>query len=88
VESNNDRESEFRDLNRRMLSTTGQKGLTRRRLPREGAWELIPTKKSKLLCPRSIPSISKKSVNAFVNPAVVSDSIAVHQNNLTLTSTN
>ena len=40
--TNNDRESEFRDLNRRMLSTTGQKGLTRRLLQREGAWELIP----------------------------------------------
>jgi hypothetical protein len=40
--TNNDRESEFRDLNRRMLATTGQKGLTRRLLQREGAWELIP----------------------------------------------
>jgi hypothetical protein len=27
--TNNDRESEFRDLNRRLLSTTGQKGLVR-----------------------------------------------------------
>ena len=41
--TNNDRESEFRDLNRRLLSTTGQKGLTKRILQREGAWELIPT---------------------------------------------
>jgi len=40
--TNNDRESEFRDLNRRMLSTTGQKGLTKRLLLREGAWEVIP----------------------------------------------
>jgi hypothetical protein len=40
--TNNDRESEFRDLNRRLLSTTGQKGLTRRILQRDGAWELIP----------------------------------------------
>jgi hypothetical protein len=40
--TNNDRESEFRDLNRRLLSTTGQKGLTRRLIQREGAWELIP----------------------------------------------
>jgi hypothetical protein len=40
--TNNDRESEFRDLNRRLLSTTGQKGLTRRLVQREGAWELIP----------------------------------------------
>jgi len=40
--TNNDRESEFRDLNRRLLSTTGQKGLVKRILQREGAWELIP----------------------------------------------
>lgn len=40
--TNNNRESEFRDLNRRLLSTTGQKGLTKRILQREGAWELIP----------------------------------------------
>ena len=40
--TNNDRESEFRDLNRRLLCTTGQKGLVKRILHREGAWELIP----------------------------------------------
>lgn len=40
--TNNDRESEFRNLIRRLLSTTGQKGLTKRLLQREGAWELIP----------------------------------------------
>ena len=40
--TNNDRESEFRDLNRRLLATTGQKGLAKRILQREGAWELIP----------------------------------------------
>ena len=40
--TNNDRESEFRDLNRRLLRTTGQKGLVRRMLLRQGAWELIP----------------------------------------------
>ena len=40
--TNNDRESEFRDLNRRLMSTTGQKGLVRRILQRTGAWELIP----------------------------------------------
>ena len=38
----NDRESEFRDLNRRLLRTTGQKGLVKRMLQRQGAWELIP----------------------------------------------
>jgi hypothetical protein len=40
--TNNDRESEFRDLHRRLLRTTGQKGLSRRIIQREGAWELIP----------------------------------------------
>ena len=45
--TNNDRESEFRDLNRRLLSTTGQKGWVKRILHREGAWELIP-------CPDSL----------------------------------
>ncbi|MCI0530250.1 MAG: hypothetical protein L0Y56_22630, partial [Nitrospira sp.] len=39
--TNNDRESEFRDLNRRLLITTGQKGATRRILQRSGAWELL-----------------------------------------------
>jgi hypothetical protein len=40
--TNNGRESEFRDLNRRLLATTGQKGLVKRIIQREGAWELIP----------------------------------------------
>ncbi len=40
--TNNDRESEFRELNRRLLRTTGQKGMVKRILQRQGAWELIP----------------------------------------------
>ncbi len=40
--TNNDRESEFRNLTRRLLCTTGQKGATRRLIQRSGAWELIP----------------------------------------------
>lgn len=40
--TNNDRESEFRDLQRRLLMTTGQKGATRRWVQRSGAWEVIP----------------------------------------------
>lgn len=40
--TNNDRESEFRELNRRLLSTTGQSGLVKRIIQRQGAWELIP----------------------------------------------
>ena len=57
--TNNDRESEFRDLNRRLLSTTGQKGLVKRIIHREGAWELIP-------CPDSL----RDTVSALsrVNP--------------------
>jgi hypothetical protein len=40
--TNNDRESDFRNLNRRLLRTTGQKGLTLRIIQRQGAWELLP----------------------------------------------
>lgn len=39
--TNNDRESDFRDLNRRLLRTIGQKGLTRRIIQSTGAWELL-----------------------------------------------
>jgi hypothetical protein len=40
--TNNARESEFRDLQRRLLRTTGQRGATKRWIQRQGAWELIP----------------------------------------------
>ena len=40
--TNNARESEFRELKRRLLCTTGQQGAVKRLLLREGAWELIP----------------------------------------------
>lgn len=40
--TNNEIESDFRDVQRRLLSTTGQKGLTKRLLHRYGAWELLP----------------------------------------------
>jgi hypothetical protein len=40
--TNNDLESRFRDTSRRLLRTTGQKGLTQRTLQRQGAWELLP----------------------------------------------
>jgi hypothetical protein len=40
--TNNDRESEFRGLNQRLMCTTGQKGATKRMIQRSGAWELIP----------------------------------------------
>lgn len=41
--TNNARESEFRDLKRRLVTTTGQRGAVKRLLLRDGAWELIPT---------------------------------------------
>jgi hypothetical protein len=40
--TNNEVESRFRDTGRRLLRTTGQKGLTQRTLQRQGAWELLP----------------------------------------------
>lgn len=40
--TNNELESRFRDIGRRLLRTTGQKGLTQRTLQRQGAWELLP----------------------------------------------
>jgi len=40
--TNNALESHFRDTGRRLLRTTGQKGLTQRTLQRQGAWELLP----------------------------------------------
>jgi Transposase, Mutator family len=40
--TNNELESHFRDTGRRLLRTTGQKGLTQRMLQRQGAWELLP----------------------------------------------
>lgn len=39
--TNNDLESHFRDTQRRLLRTTGQRNLTRRTLQRTGAWELL-----------------------------------------------
>ena len=40
--TNNDLESHFRETQRRLLRTTGQRGQTRRALQRIGAWELLP----------------------------------------------
>jgi hypothetical protein len=40
--TNNELESHFRDTRRRLLRTTGQRGLTQRTLQRQGAWELLP----------------------------------------------
>jgi hypothetical protein len=40
--TNNALESRFRETRRRLLQTTGQKGLSQRTLQRQGAWELLP----------------------------------------------
>ncbi len=48
--TNNEIESAFRDVQRRLLSTTGQKALTKRLLHRYGAWELLP-------CPDTLPKL-------------------------------
>jgi hypothetical protein len=48
--TNNDLESHFRDTQRRLLRTTGQKGQTRRTLQRIGAWELLPRPPTEARC--------------------------------------
>ena len=48
--TNNDMESLFRDTQRRLLRTTGQKGQTRRALQRTGAWELLPRPSTEAEC--------------------------------------
>ena len=48
--TNNDLESHFRDTQRRLLRTTGQKGQTRRALQRTGAWELLPRPPTEARC--------------------------------------
>ncbi|MEA2007979.1 MAG: transposase [Chloroflexota bacterium] len=54
--TNNDIESAFRDVQRRLLSTTGQKGLTKRLLHRYGAWELLS-------CPDTLPKLTQALSN-------------------------
>lgn len=61
--TNNDRESEFRDLHRRLLRTTGQKGLSHRILQRTGAWELIPHPVS---LPLTIQAVSQVPPHDFL----------------------
>jgi hypothetical protein len=62
--TNNDRESEFRDLSRRLLSTTGQVGGAKRIVLKEGAWELIPGPSS---LPKTVEAISQVSLNEFLH---------------------
>ena len=61
--TNNGREGEFRDLTRRLLSTTGQVGAAKRIVLREGAWELIPGPGS---LSETIQAISQVDDNEFL----------------------
>jgi hypothetical protein len=54
--TNNEIESDFREVQRRLLSTTGQKGLTKRLLHRYGAWELLP-------CPDTLSKLTQALSN-------------------------
>ena len=60
--SNNDRESEFRSLNHRLMRTSGQTGAVRRTLQRTGAWELIPRPNS---CADTVSAISTLNTADF-----------------------
>ncbi|MEM7134356.1 MAG: hypothetical protein AAF702_49255 [Chloroflexota bacterium] len=60
--SNNDRESEFRSLNHRLMRTSGQTGAVRRTLQRTGAWELIPRPNS---CADTVSAISAVNTADF-----------------------
>ncbi len=56
--TNNDVESLFRDTQRRLLRTTGQKGQTRRALQRIGAWELLPRPPTEAECLDALRRVS------------------------------
>jgi hypothetical protein len=56
--TNNDLESLFRDAQRRLLRTTGQKGQTRRALQRIGAWELLPRPSTEPECLDALRHVS------------------------------
>jgi hypothetical protein len=56
--TNNALESHFRDTQRQLLRTTGQKGQTRRALLRIGAWELLPKLPTEEKCLDAIKQVS------------------------------
>lgn len=60
--TNNDLESHFRDLQHRLLRTTGQKGGTRRALHRLGAWELLKSPSSESECLEALRPISTQEL--------------------------
>lgn len=57
--TNNELESHFRDTQRRLLRTSGQKGQTRRTLQRTGAWELLPRPATEAECLASLSRVSQ-----------------------------
>jgi hypothetical protein len=61
--TNNARESEFRDLKRRLIRTTGQQGAVKRLLLREGAWELIPGPSSQAETVAAISTVKLGELN-------------------------
>jgi len=60
--TNNDLESHFRDTQRRLLRTTGQKGQTRRALQRTGAWELLPRPPTEARCLAALREIPENQL--------------------------
>src|SRR2546422_2421605 len=56
--TNNALESHFRDTGRRLVRTTGQKGLTQRTLQRQGAWELLPRPSTEAALLAALPHTS------------------------------
>ena len=57
--TNNELESHFRDTQRRLLRTTGQKGQTRRTLQRTGAWELLPRPPTEARCLTALRQVAQ-----------------------------
>jgi hypothetical protein len=62
--TNNGMESLFRDTQRRILRTTGQKGRTRRSIHRCGAWELIPHPATEAASLEALPQIAPTDLAA------------------------
>jgi len=61
--TNNSLESHFRDTQRRLLRTTGQKGQTRRALQRIGAWELLQKSDDKAQCLDNLRKIPRSDLS-------------------------
>lgn len=62
--TNNGMESHFRDTQRRVLRTTGQKGRTRRILHRSGAWELLSRPPTEAACVEAVRQIAPADLAA------------------------